>query len=110
MSNTAIAMSAMIQSRTLGGALGLAIVTTVLTASIRSRLGAASYTPMEIRSLLETSRAFSQLQNGRLDYARAVFASSYNLQMKIAAGFSIAQIPAAFLLWKNKGQFIVPRN
>ena len=94
-------MSAMVQFRALGGALGLAIVTTALTTSVRSKLS-PHFTEQEIDRLLKTSRAFADLPISRLILARNAFAEGYNLQMRIATGLSAAQIPSAMLLWRKK--------
>ena len=98
----------MVQSRMLGGALGLSVVTAAFTSFIRTNLDVASFTPAEVASLLKTSKAFGGLQIERASYARAVFAAGYNLQMKIVAGFAAAQIPTALLLWR-KEQFTLPQ-
>ncbi|KAF2681604.1 hypothetical protein K458DRAFT_308950 [Lentithecium fluviatile CBS 122367] len=99
----------MVQSRMLGGALSLAIVTTTLTTSVHSELASTSFTPTEINALLKTSYAFAELGSERAVFARQVFANGYNLQMKIAAGFSAAQILGTLMLWR-KEQFKVPRG
>ena len=91
----------MVQFRTLGGALGLAIVTTALTTSVRSKLS-PHFTKQEIDRLLRTSRGFIDLPDSRLILARNAFVEGYDLQMKIAAGLSAAQIPSAMLLWRKK--------
>lgn len=97
----AVAMSAMVQFRTLGGALGLAIVTTVFTAFVKLKLANASFTSVEIGALLQTLGLFEILTEEKANFARTVFAEGYNLQMKIVAGVSAAQVLAATLLWKQ---------
>jgi hypothetical protein len=102
-------MSAMVQFRTLGGALGLAIVTTTFKSYIHAKLLSAGFTYTEITTLLKNSGAFSQFPIQEATSARRVFAEGYNLQMKIATAFCGAQIIAAMLLWK-KPQFTLPDN
>lgn len=101
----AVAMSAMVQFRTMGGAIGLAIVTTVLNSYIKSEL-AQYISPDQIASLLETAEAFKSLPPDIINLVKGVFARGYNLQVEIMIGFAAAQIPASFLMWK-KNQILV---
>lgn len=98
----------MVQSRMLGGALGLAIVTAAFTTAIRSDLVAASFAPAEIELLLKSSNILLELPSGKMTYVRSIFSNGYNLQMKLAAGFSAAQILASLLLWRYE-QFVIPK-
>lgn len=98
-------MSAMVQFRTMGGAIGLAIVTTVLNSYIKSEL-AQYISPDQIASLLETAEAFKSLPPDIINLVKGVFARGYNLQVEMMIGFAAAQIPASFLMWK-KNQILV---
>lgn len=95
----------MVQFRTMGGAIGLAIVTTVLNGYIKSEL-AQYISPDQIASLLETAEAFKSLPPDKINLVKGVFARGYNLQVEIMIAFAAAQIPASFLMWK-KNQILV---
>ena len=96
----AVAMSAVVQFRTMGGAIGLAVVTNVMSAYVRKHLREI-LAPAQINALLETTEAFASLSPETADIVRTTFAHGYNLQMQIMIGFSAAQIPAALLMWKK---------
>lgn len=98
-------MSAMIQFRTMGGAIGLAIVTTVINSYVRNSL-AGILPPDRIGALLQTTDAFAALPAALAEDVKNIFARGYNLQLKIMIGFSAAQIPVTFLMWQ-KQQVIV---
>ncbi|KAF1952681.1 MFS multidrug transporter-like protein [Byssothecium circinans] len=105
----AVAMSAMVQSRILGGALGLAIVTTVFTGYVTRTLMDASFSSSEVKMLLESTKAFAGIDGGKAHLARTIFAKGHNFQMAIVAGLSGAQILAALLLWE-KPQIRIPNK
>ena len=97
----AVAMSAVVQFRTMGGAIGLAVVTTAMNTYIRKHL--ADYlSPTQISTLLETTEAFESLSPQVADTVKTIFAQGYNLQMRIMIGFSAAQLPATLLMWQKK--------
>lgn len=100
-----VAMSAMIQFRNMGGAIGLAIVTTVINSYIRNRL-AEILPPDQIGALLQTTDAFAALSPALAEVVKSVFARGYTLQLRIMIGFSAAQVPVTFLMWQKK-QIIV---
>ena len=93
-------MSAMIQFRTMGGAIGLAIVTTVINGYIRNHLKGI-LPPDQIGSLLQTTEAFTALPPAVAETVKSVFARGYNLQMQIMIGFSAVQIPVTFIMWQR---------
>ncbi|KAL8860209.1 MAG: hypothetical protein Q9178_003473 [Gyalolechia marmorata] len=97
----AVAMSAMVQVRTMGGLVGLAIVTAAMKSYIKSNL-AQHLSSAQIDILLKSTSAFETLPSEVVDVVKAIFAEGYNLQMRIMIGFSAAQIPVAFLMWKKK--------
>ena len=101
----AVATSAIVQFRLLGGVGGLAIVTAVLNGYVRSHLSQI-LPPATVQSLLQTTKAFENLPEPVARMVKSTFAAAYNLQLRIVIGFSAAQIPAALLLWKRK-QLIV---
>jgi len=105
----AVAMSAMVQSRILGGALGLAIVTTVFTGYVRQELFRESFPESEIKSFLQSTRSFAGEGDAKAALARAIIARGHNLQMKLVAGFSGAQFLTALMLWR-KPHITIPRR
>ena len=94
-------MSAVIQFRTMGGVIGLAIVTNVMNNYTRSRLRAI-LSPSQINSLLQTTQAFTRLPAEVVEPTKTVFAEGYNLQMRIMVGFAGAQVFATLLMWQKK--------
>ncbi len=85
----------------MGGAIGLAIVTTVINSYVRNRL-VGVLPPDQIGALLQSTDAFAALPPAVVETAKSIFARGYNLQLQIMIGFSAAQIPATFLLWQRK--------
>ena len=94
-------MSAMIQFRTMGGAIALAIATAAMNTHIKSQL-AGFLSPDQIGAILETTQAFATLPPALAESAKIVFASGYSLQIRIMIGFSAAQIPVALAMWQRK--------
>ena len=85
----------------MGGAIGLAIVTTILNSYVKSHL-ADILSPVQIQALLRTTEAFATLPPDVAETARTVFGNGFNLQMRIMIGFSAAQIPTVLLMWQKK--------
>lgn len=98
---SAVAMSAMLQVRTMGGLVGLAIVTAAMKSYVESNL-AQHLSSAQIEILLESTGAFETLPSEVVVVVKSIFAEGYNLQMRIMIGFSTVQIPVAFLMWKKK--------
>ena len=96
----AVAMSAMVQFRTLGGAVGLALVTAGFNGMVYNSLR-QFLQPAQAKQLLQSTSELSSLSYSQATMARAVFAEGYDIQMKIATGFCVAQLPAALLLWSK---------
>jgi hypothetical protein len=103
----AVAMSAMVQARILGGALGLAVVTTVFTGYVHRELSHGSFSASDIDIFLRNTKNFDGLDEAKAGIGRMVLAKGHNVQMMIVAGFSGAQIPAALLIW-SKPQIRIP--
>ena len=91
----------MIQFRTLGGAVGLAIVTTVMNSYIKGHL-ADVLSPDQVDSVLKSTENIAKLPPLLGEAARQVYAHASNVQVKILIGFCAGQIPAAGLLWQRK--------
>ena len=97
----AIAVAAITQFRTLGGALGLAIVNSVFTGFLRSSL--LSYIATDtINAVLESIALIDSLPSSIQSTVRHLFAHGYALQSEIMLGFVVAQFLATLLFWKPK--------
>ncbi|CAF9915301.1 MAG: hypothetical protein HETSPECPRED_002355 [Heterodermia speciosa] len=96
-----VAMSAVIQFRTMGGAIGLAIVTNVFNSYLKSHL-AAFLSPTQLSDVLQTTQAFASLPSDVAELTKIVFARGYNLQMRVMIGFCAAQIPITLTMWQKK--------
>ncbi|KAL3473808.1 major facilitator superfamily domain-containing protein [Aspergillus californicus] len=100
-----IAVGTGLQLRMLGSALGLAVATTVLNARLKGALPALLVDEAAgVEEVMESTRGIQALSDGARQGVRQVFGEAYNLQMKIAGGFSAAQILTALLIWKREGQ------
>lgn len=93
-------MSAMIQFRTMGDTIRLAIVTTVIYGYIRNHLRGI-LPPDQIGALLQTTEAFAELPPALAETVKSIFAMGYNIQMQIMIGLSAVQIPVTFLVWQR---------
>jgi len=94
------AMGAITQARPLGGAIGLAITTTVLNSYIKSSLRGL-LTPEQLGGLLESIDVINFLPPEQQAQVRQSFSHGYNLQMKVMIGFSAAQILVVALMWEK---------
>ena len=93
-------MSAMVQFRFLGGALGLALATVAMNTYLRSQL-TQSFSQAEVDALTKSAAYISGLSPGKALIARETFAQGYSLIFKITAGLCAAQFPAALMLWQK---------
>lgn len=95
----AVAMGAANQFRIMGGAFGVAIVTSVFNGYVQSELArlGISIAITDISSIADL--ALSPAVKNELLY---VLSSGYNYQMVVLSAFGAAQIPAALWMWKRK--------
>ena len=103
--SSAVAMGSIAQFRVMGGAVGLAVVTTVFNSNVRPAL-ADLLSREQVETLLRSAGAVKSFAPETQEIITNTFASAYNLQMKILAGFAAAQIPSSILMWQKK-QIIV---
>ncbi|KAJ5107837.1 hypothetical protein N7456_004512 [Penicillium angulare] len=89
-----------IQSRTLGGVLGISAATTILNYYLRSRL-TGNLQPQELAAVLKTSESIQYLTIEAQEHVRDVYAMAYSMQMKLAGAFSAAQLLAVGMIWKR---------
>lgn len=97
----AVATAAVIQFRLMGGAVGLAIVTTVFDGVVRPKLEHI-LSLAQLRALLQSTAVIEKFQPELQSRVRSIFAEGFNMQMRIMIGFGAAQIPAALLMWRKK--------
>jgi hypothetical protein len=96
----AVGSAATSQFRTLGGLVGIAIVTSISTPYIRSHL--TDILPLELaESLLERTELVQHLSPDTLERVRMLFGEAYNLQVKVLIGFAVAKVPVTGLMWTN---------
>ncbi|KAG8531949.1 uncharacterized protein KY384_003585 [Bacidia gigantensis] len=103
----AVGTAAIAQFRLLGGAVGLAIVTTVMNRSIAPRLS-EFLAPKQVDILLESTSVLGMFSESIQSEIRSVFSYGHNLQMKALIGFAAAQVPATLLMW-GKEALSVPK-
>ncbi|KAM7213832.1 Major facilitator superfamily domain containing protein [Rhypophila decipiens] len=97
----AVGMGAASQIRMIGGAVTMAIATSVFNSHVRPEL-AGLLGVSDLSSLLKLGMALSSMAMGLQDEVRLVLCEGYNRQMIVLAVCSALQIPAVLLLWKKK--------
>lgn len=94
-------MGTIAQFRVMGGAIFLAIVTTVFNSLIRSHL-AEYVTPDQINTILQSVQTIYTYPPETQDAIRAIFSEGYRLQMYILVGCAGAEMLGSFLMWQKK--------
>ena len=85
----------------MGGAIGLAIVTSILNGFVSSKL--LAFLPEDqVVALLQTSAVVNSLPPELQESVRAIFGKAYNIQMRILIGLAAAQLPSSALMWQKK--------
>lgn len=97
----ATAIGAVTQFRSLGGAVGLSIVTSVMKSSIKSRL-LSRLPASSVTSILESAAAIDLLPKPLENQIRSLFAHEYKMQTRIVIGFTGAQFFFTFLIWRRE--------
>jgi hypothetical protein len=87
------------------GAIGLAIVTSVLNSFVHSRLS-NFLSADQVDSLLQTSVAMNSLQPEQQVRVRTIFGQEYDVQMRILIELAAAQLSESLLMWQ-KNQIVV---
>ena len=103
MRDLATATGAMIQFRQMGGAIGLTIGSSLLNSHLKSHLAPPLLSPDQLSRLLQSTSQIQTFAPQLQEVVRDVFASGYNLQMKVITGFAAAQFPAVMLMVKVLG-------
>ena len=102
LTDLAVASGAIVQFRMMGGAIGLAIVTSYMNSWLTSGLSPI-LSPDQLGTLLESTDSINTFQPELQTAVRTVFAQGFNEQFKIVIAFTVAQFPATLLLWQKKG-------
>ncbi|GKZ24445.1 hypothetical protein AbraIFM66951_010463 [Aspergillus brasiliensis] len=103
--DNAVAMGAITQFRVMGGCIGISVLTAVANGYLQSHLQ-RWLTPTEMQLVLHSAQSLSHLPASAQSLVRGTFSASYNLQMKILAGFAGGQVLASVLMWQRE-QIIV---
>lgn len=98
---TAVATGATIQFRMLGGAIGLAIATSVMNGWLTSHLSSLLNTGT-LNQILQNTEVISTLPAALQVTVRQVFSGGYNLQMRVVTGLAALQFPAIAMMWRKQ--------
>ncbi|CAG8976536.1 hypothetical protein HYALB_00011013 [Hymenoscyphus albidus] len=105
----ATASGAYYEFRILGGAIGLAIATTVFNNYIGDNLSAI-LAPEVLQALLQSTFTIEGLPEELKGRVAKVLAEGYNLQMRVTTGFAVAQIFTLGLLWRKNQIRVVEKK
>jgi hypothetical protein len=97
------------QFRIIGGALGLAIGTSVLNNRLSSQLKGV-ISSEQFAMLKQSNAAISNFPLNVQDQVRAAFSQSYNLQMKILTTAAGLQILVLGMLWRKEQISLVEKE
>ncbi|KAI0161912.1 drug resistance transporter EmrB/QacA subfamily [Hypoxylon sp. FL1284] len=97
----AVAMGAITQIRVLGGTIGLAISSTVLSNHLSSNLPAL-LNPSDIQKISESVQYVNDLPDATRDAVRQVFADGFNAQMRVMMYFSVVVFVLSLTLWERR--------
>lgn len=85
----------------MGAVVGVAIVTSAQTRSLRNHL--LRLLPVaQVSALLETTDLLNTLPSATQAAVRTAFGNSYNIEMKIMIGFAAAEVVVSLLLLTRK--------
>jgi hypothetical protein len=85
----------------MGGAIGLAIISTAMAGFIRPQLSNI-LAPSQVDLLLNSAEGLSKLGVPAHNEAVSILADGYNLQFKILAGLAGLQIIGAMMMWQKE--------
>ena len=99
--NTAVAVGAVTQFRSLGGVIGLAISTNALNGYVKPRLSSI-LSAKQLSGLLQYAGIIGTFPAELQGVVRATFGQGYDLQMKVMIGFGVAQVLLLPLMWEKQ--------
>lgn len=99
----AVTMGVVTQIRTLGGTLGLAVCSTVLSSSLSGTLPKI-LKPEEIASIDDSIATIGTLDEGRREAVRLAFAEGYTQQVKALVGFCAVVVVVSALMIEKRGR------
>ncbi|KAH8896854.1 drug resistance transporter [Thozetella sp. PMI_491] len=102
----AVGSSSVVQSRYLGSAVVIAIITAVGNTWLRDELMGV-LTPSQIQKLFQSVETIDELPPSLQTVVRGDFVLSFNLQTRIVLGFAVAAVFTCLLMWQ-KTQVRVP--
>ena len=94
-------MGAVTQFRLMGGAIGLAIVTTVLRGYVTANLS-GFLSQDQITLILQSSSEIAKLDPDTQFKIKGIYANGYTLEMKILCGFAAGQVLTTLIMWQKK--------
>ncbi|KAM0163278.1 hypothetical protein ACHAQE_003392 [Botrytis cinerea] len=103
------ASGAYYEFRIMGGAIGLAIATSIFNNYIRNHLHDV-LPPDTLELLLQSTFIIDSFPPDLRAHIARVLAEGYNLQMKVTTGFAVAQTFTLALLWKRKQITVVEKK
>lgn len=98
----AVGMAAVSQLRVMGGAIVLAIATSVFNSYTRPKLAQFLESGHLAGESIPSVQSLAQFSVQDQESIKGILAHGYNLQMWVLCAFAIAQIPSALLLWRKK--------
>lgn len=99
--NVAVGTAAVGQFRMLGGLIAVSIGASITTRYLTRHLG--EIVPPQLLSLvLERTEKLRLLEDEVTLAARVIFGKAYNLQMYLAMGMAVAQLPSTAMMWTRR--------
>jgi hypothetical protein len=98
----AVGLGAISQLRVMGGAIVLAIVTSVFNSYTSPRLVEYLSRYDMTSNAIYSAESFAKLSVPDRDGVRSILETGFNRQMIVLSVFGAAQIPVAALLWRKK--------
>ncbi|ORX93616.1 major facilitator superfamily domain-containing protein [Clohesyomyces aquaticus] len=97
----AVGTASVAQFRILGSLIGISIATSISTPYLRTHLEEV-LSPKMLLSVLEKTENLFLLPRETQNTVKSIFGESFNIQIKLAIGFSAAQFFATAMMWTNR--------
>lgn len=95
-------MGAITQFRTMGGAIGLSIVNTVMHTFLKSRLRNIITSADALNKVLDSAQSIAALDPATRLKVVLEFSEGYNIQMRILAGLAAVQLLGSAVMWQRR--------